>query len=94
MRPPWWSRVLARSPIRGNNWAQESNVRFPIDYLADFQAGLRDLPHSMQDVLWRAVISPQKGHILCDRGSRTCGISTDKSFVSSSAMNANRLPSR
>ena len=30
------------------------------------QAGLSVLPHSRQHVFRRDVISPQKGHILCD----------------------------
>jgi len=51
---------------------------------------LRDLPHS-RHVLWRDVIKPQNGHILCDRTSLACGVSIVSNFANKSAIKASRL---
>ncbi len=40
----------------------------------EFYAGFSDLPHSRQQGLWRAVISPQNGHILCDMKRASSGL--------------------
>jgi hypothetical protein len=39
------------------------------------ETALSDFPHSRQTLLARGVISPQNGHILCDRTSWVCGLS-------------------
>jgi hypothetical protein len=59
-----------------------------------------DLPHSRQQVLRRAVISPQNGHILCEPKSRSSLVAwsfkrsmTDTSFLPSRLRNRRRLSS-
>src|SRR5439155_19337973 len=57
-------------------------------------AGLRELPHSRQQVLRRDVINPQNGHILCDRKSGSTGLRVASSFVNESVMKARFLRMR
>jgi hypothetical protein len=59
----------------------------------DFQARLRELPHSRQHVSWRGVMSPQNGHIRCEAKSPSRG-AIFNNFLREAAMKARRLRTR
>lgn len=54
------------------------------------ETALIDFPHSRQTRLARGVISPQNGHILCDRTSWICGLSLASNFPKDSRTEASR----
>lgn len=53
-----------------------------------FHAVRNGLPHSKQQALWRAVISPQNGHILCGPESLRDEL-FPSNFLAASAIHAN-----
>jgi hypothetical protein len=59
----------------------------------DFQAGLRELPHSRQHVSWRGVMSPQNGHIRREVKSPSRGAILNH-FRSEAPMKARRVRTR
>jgi hypothetical protein len=58
--------------------------------IALFQAGLRVLPHSRQQLPWRGVMSPQNGHMRWDAKSPTRG-SMPSDLLNQAAAKARRL---
>jgi hypothetical protein len=54
------------------------------------ETALIDFPHSRQTCLIRGVISPQNGHILCDRTSWIRGLNLDSNFRRDSRAEASR----
>jgi len=54
------------------------------------ETALIDFPHSRQTRLTRGVISPQNGHILCDRTSWIRGLNLDSNFRRDSRAEASR----
>jgi hypothetical protein len=52
---------------------------------------MSDFPHSRQNRLARGVISPQNGHILCDRTSGVRDLKIATSFPRNSLMEASLL---
>jgi hypothetical protein len=54
------------------------------------ETALIDFPHSRQTRLARGVISPQNGHILCNRTSWICGLSLDSNSRRDSRTEASR----
>ena len=60
----------------------------------ELQAGLRDLPHSRQQDLWRGVIRPQNGHILCEAKFRSRGFIAARSLANESRISVSRMRKR
>ena len=54
------------------------------------ETAVSDFPHSRQTRLARGVISPQNGHILCDRTSWTCGLNIASNVPRNSRADASR----
>jgi hypothetical protein len=74
-------------------FAKLSRIAHLAKYLrCDHPAGTlaKACPHSTQDDLWRGVINPQKGQILCDAKSLFCGFNRVRSRLNESAMKGSR----
>ena len=55
---------------------------------------MRALPHSRQHLLWRGVINPQNGHILCALKFWSAGLSVALELINESAMLASFIRKR